>query len=120
MASSQSSLAVPKIRASYDKLAHFFVFGLLATSVIRIPFFHKKTWRGILLTILFVSLYGIIDEFRQMFTEGRSVERNDWVADTCGAIVASVLYLKWPGYRQILEMRLFSSKPRPGITEHKG
>ena len=55
-----------------------------------------------------------------MFTEGRSVEFNDWIADTCGAFVASILYLKWRRYRQILEMRLFGSKDHLGPIEPKG
>jgi VanZ family protein len=107
-ASSHSSLATPVTGFSYDKLTHFLVFGLLATSVLRIPYFLNKRWRGILLTILIVSSYGVIDEFRQMFTDGRSVEFKDWVADTSGAILASILYLKWNWYRQILEKHFLS------------
>ncbi|MGK0464343.1 MAG: VanZ family protein [Lentimonas sp.] len=109
-ASSHSSLATPVTGFSYDKLTHFLVFGLLATSVLRIPYFLNKRWRGILLTILIVSSYGVIDEFRQMFTDGRSVEFKDWVADTSGAILASILYLKWNWYRQILEKHFLSKR----------
>ena len=108
--SSQSSLATPDPGFSYDKLAHFLVFGLLATSILRIPYFLGKHWRGILLTILIVSSYGVMDEFRQMFTDGRSVEFKDWVADTGGAILASILYLKWNWYRQILEKHFLSKR----------
>ena len=52
-----------------------------------------------------------------MFTESRSVEFNDWVADTCGAFLASVLYLKLNWYRQILEMRFFVSKESSETAE---
>lgn len=62
------------------------------------------------MTILIVSSYGVIDEFRQMFTIGRSVEFEDWLADTSGAILASVLYLKWKWYHQILEKSFLSKK----------
>ncbi len=102
-ASSQSSLATPNTGFSYDKLAHFLIFGLLATSIVRIPYFLNKGWQGVLLTVLIVSLYGVIDEFRQMFTVGRYVEFKDWIADTSGAILASTLYLKWNWYRHVLE-----------------
>ena len=110
VASSQSSLAAPSIGCSYDKLAHFLVFGLLATSIIRIPFFFEKRWHGVFLTVLLVSFFGGLDEFRQFFTEGRSVEFNDWIADTCGALLASTLYLKWGLYRQILETGILITK----------
>ena len=109
-ASSQSSLVAPKIGFSYDKIAHFLIFGLLATSIFRIPYFFSKAWKGALLTILIVSAYGVLHAFRQLFTEGRSVEFNDWVADTCGAILASILYLKWRWYRQSLETRPFDKR----------
>ena len=105
-ASSQSSIAIPKTAFSHDKVIHFLVFGLLATSVIRIPQLLEKRWKGVFLTILIVSFYGMTDEFRQMFTAGRSVEFNDWVADTSSAIVASILYFKWNWYRSVLEKRL--------------
>ena len=105
-ASSQSSLATPNTGFSYDKLAHFLIFGLLATSIVRISYFFNKGWQGFLLTVLIVSLYGVIDELRQMFTVGRYVEFKDWVADTSGAILASILYLKWNWYRHVLEKNL--------------
>ena len=108
-ASSQSSLAIPKTGFSYDKITHFLIFGLLATSLMRIPYFLKKGWKGVLLAILIASFYGIIDEFRQMFTAGRSVEFKDWVADTSGAVLASILYLKWDWYRSVLEKRSFGN-----------
>lgn len=102
-ASSQSALAAPDVGVSYDKLAHLLVFGLLATAVLRIPYVINKGWRGVLFTILIVSGYAILDEFRQSLTPGRAVELNDWIADTLGAILASILYLKLQRYRQFWE-----------------
>jgi len=106
-ASSQSRLATPELGFDFsiDKLAHFSVFGLLATSILRIPRFYQKGWRGALAAAALVSLYGIADEFRQSFTPGRSVELADWICDTAGALLAVTLYLKWPRYRGILEGR---------------
>ena len=109
-ASGQSSLATPNTGFSYDKITHFLVFGLLATSIVRIPYFLNKHWKGALQTILIVSLYGAMDEFRQMFTIGRYVEFKDWIADTSGAILASALYLKWNRYRHALEKNFLSKK----------
>lgn len=109
--SSNPSPALPNPGFSYDKIAHFLVFGLLATSVLRIPYFYQRGWKGVLATVVIVSSYGVIDELRQMFTEGRSVDFKDWVADTSGAICASVLYFKWHWYRLTLE-KCFSKKQR--------
>ena len=104
--SSQSEIAAPDWGFSYDKMVHFLVFGLLSTAVMRIPYIFKQNWKGLLLTLLTVSSYGVIDEFRQMFTAGRSVDFYDWVADTSGALLASILYLKCNWYRRLLETKL--------------
>ncbi len=110
LASGTSNLAAPNVGFSYDKLAHFLVFGLVATSVIRIPFFIKHKWQGTIKVICLISLYGVLDEFRQSFTAGRSVEVDDWIADTLGALLASVLYLKWHWYRRLLELHCFGKR----------
>ncbi len=103
MASSTTHLAVPSFDFSYDKLAHLLVFGLLATAVLRIPRIFNKGWRGVCITIALLSLYGALDEYRQSFTVGRAVELDDWIADTLGAIIASIVYYKWHCYRRLLE-----------------
>ena len=104
-ASSTSHLAAPDLSCALatDKLAHFLVFGLLATAVLRIPSCFKLGWRGALTAACIVSGCGILDEFRQAMTPGRVVEFNDWVADTLGALVAVCVYRAWPRYRKLLE-----------------
>lgn len=89
----------------FDKLAHFCVFGLLATLIIRlVPEKLRWPW-GATGVVLLVSLFGLSDEFHQSFTPGRSVEFADWVADTLGALVAVWLYCRWGAYRRLLEYR---------------
>ncbi len=102
-ASGQSEIASPGFTFSVDKLAHFGVFGALATSVIRLPRFREAGWKGVFVVLLLVSLWGGLDEFRQSFTPGRSVEVHDWLADTLGAMTAVLLYQAWPAYRRLLE-----------------
>lgn len=111
-ASSSSRLATPDLSftMSPDKLAHFLVFGLLATSVLRIPFFFKLRWRGALAAACIVSTCGMLDEFRQSMTPGRAVELNDWIADTSGAIVAVLAYRYWALYRRVLEFPVLFNK----------
>lgn len=104
LASGTKNLAAPNLgfNFSYDKIAHLLVFGLLATAILRIPYFFKQGWKGALVAIAVVSLYGALDEYHQSFT-GRSVEFDDWIADTLGATLASILYLKWSWYRRLWE-----------------
>lgn len=105
LASGTKDLAAPDFGFdfSYDKLAHLLVFGLLATAVLRIPSIFNKGWRGVCITITLISLFGALDEYRQSFSPDRFVELDDWIADSLGAIIASVVYYKWHWYRRILE-----------------
>jgi len=119
-ASSESNLASPKLGFSYDKIAHLLVFGLLATTILRIPDVFKLGWRGVYSVILVVAVCGLLDECRQLFTPGRSVELNDWLADSCGAILASILYFKWHWYRHLLEYPCFVRKRSTAPTQTPG
>lgn len=101
VASGRGQVAAPNI-VNFDKAAHFFVYGLLATLVARNGFVPGRAW----VPIVVVSLFGLTDEWHQSFTPGRSVELVDWVADTLGAIVAVTAYAGWPLYRATLERTL--------------
>jgi len=102
--SGQSEVATPSgFDFSIDKLAHFVVFGALATSLVRLPEFQKHGRRGAWAAILLVSVYGALDEWRQSFTPGRFMEFDDWIADTLGALTAVALYTRWPAWRRLLE-----------------
>jgi VanZ family protein len=106
-ASGRSHIAAPDFGFSLDKIAHFAVFGALATSIIRLRHFYESGWRGALKVWILVAIYGALDEYRQSFTPGRSVEFDDWLADILGSAVAVTLYLAWPWYHSLLE-----SKPK--------
>jgi len=105
LASGQTRLAAPDLGFNFskDKIAHFLVFGLLATSVLRNRVFLRRGWRGAFAAALIVSACGLLDEFRQSMTPGRLVELGDWIADTLGAFAAVSVYLKWAAYRNLLE-----------------
>ncbi|MGJ8637834.1 MAG: VanZ family protein [Opitutaceae bacterium] len=112
--SGTSRLATPDIgfSISKDKLAHFLVFGLIATSILRTSAFSKMKLPQIIFAAVITSAYGGFDEFRQSFTPNRSVEFDDWIADTAGAIVAVIVYSKWKFYRDILEWKREKTKGR--------
>ena len=104
-ASGTRRLATPDVGLSFspDKLAHFLVFGLLATALARTPACRRKG--GAVLAAAATALFGGFDELRQSLTPGRMVELADWLADTAGAILAVAVYTRWAGYRRLLEWR---------------
>lgn len=116
--SGTGDLATPSVPFRYDKIAHFFVFGLIATALFRAlrPTGWLKSFPArAVLTVAVVSALGGLDELRQLHTEGRFAEWGDWIADTLGAIVAVAAYRWLPLYRQILETRpheLFAKRHR--------
>ena len=105
-ASSHSHVAAPGI-TDFDKIAHFSVYGLLATLLVRLGRRPRAVWLALLAT----SLYGASDEWHQSFVPGRSCEFGDWLADTLGGALALTLYRFWPWYRMRLETSLWE-KPR--------
>ena len=110
VASSRSVVAGPAIN-NFDKVAHFSVYGLMGTLVLRA--LGGKHWGW---AVASVSLFGVSDEIHQYFTPGRSMEFADWVADTLGATVAVTLYTKWAWYRAKLENPLRVRAPIDGST----
>lgn len=105
-ASGHGQVAAPGI-VDFDKAAHFSVFGLLATLVLR-PLRGHRVW----LAVAVVSLFGASDELHQSLTPGRSMEFADLVADTSGAVTAVIAYTFWPLYRRVLETPLWKRKPK--------
>lgn len=87
-----SSIAIPR---HVDKLIHFVAFGFLclmtcwSLSFARIG---NKNIYKLVLAIGITSLYGMSDEFHQLFTPHRSVDVFDWLADTAGAVAAGFLW----------------------------
>ena len=117
--SGSQHLATPDFgfQFSEDKIAHFLIFGLVATSILRTPKFKDLSLRSLLIAALITSAYGAFDEFRQSLTPGRSVEFADWLADTSGAFAAVTVYAKWHWYRHLLEWRM-SIKRRGPPEDH--
>ena len=105
LASGRSQVAAPDV-PNIDKIAHFFVYGLLGTLVARVSVVARLRPLGMYSAVVICSLYGFSDEFHQSFTPGRSVEFLDWLSDTCGAALAVFVYARWRLYRTFLECSL--------------
>jgi VanZ family protein len=99
-----------------DKVAHVAIFGALATSLVRCRWFRKRKFVGAISAIAMTSVLGLGDEFRQGWGGARIFDRYDWVADTCGALLAVSLYVNWSAYRRGLEMPLRRRKRRVAVN----
>ena len=120
----ESVEAVPSVGPAWlslDKVAHFAVFGLLATTLARLEEASRWPRLGALWAIVLAAVYGFGDELLQGFIPERSMEFADWVADTLGALVAVVVYLRWTWYRRLLEAPLRRRRqPRVEISPDSG
>lgn len=112
VASHRPRLASPGGIPHLDKIVHFHVYGLLATLTCRLG----AGWRAAGWALLAASLFGVSDEWHQSFVPGRSVEFEDWLADTLGAALAVALYAGWPAYRRVLEWRFGQRRIENGPT----
>ena len=97
--SSKPSSYFPKVELpEADKIVHialfatgaFFASGAMLVSFSELPL--KVTFG---LTVALISVFGMLDEFHQLFTPGRSGgDVGDWIADTFGAF-CGVLLMGW-------------------------
>lgn len=86
-----------------DKFSHFFAY-LVLSALMFLAFSFQEKYKILknypaAMSALIASVYGIFDEFHQMFIPGRSAELLDLVADILGAIAGVILtrqvYLKF-------------------------
>lgn len=78
-----------------DKIAHFGFFfggGGLFCAWLSHQFENCKRLQSIVITTLIGSLVGVIDEYHQTFTPGRSGnDLGDWTADTLGSLTGAIV-----------------------------
>jgi VanZ family protein len=104
IASSIPTYSMPALSIfEMDKVIHLAVYFVLAACVFtacshaEAPITLQR--HAIAATILFVAVYGALDEFHQYFVPGRAVEFFDWVADVSGALSFTILLLVWKRLR---------------------
>src|SRR3954469_15338561 len=92
---SSESEPLPQVTAHvWDKALHLIEYSGLALLIARA--FAGEGASGIsaiLLTVVFVSVYGATDEFHQAYVPLRNADVADWLVDTGAALLGSVVYL---------------------------
>lgn len=86
--------------AQIDKLYHFVAFGILGALGCQVgsrvtPHLYWKIWWG----GMTASLFGISDEWHQLFVPGRSSGVDDIIADMCGAWAGAMIWGLWLSIR---------------------
>lgn len=94
------------IIARWDKVVHFFVFGVMALLIARLRFVQEKMPLGAMSAIVIVAAFGITDELHQAWTPGRFCSLDDWLADVLGAVTFVTAYVHWTGCRRWIEHRV--------------
>ena len=78
-----------------DKIEHFGAYGLLSVFLYLDLFFQNRfevlKKFPAAFTIIFASLYGLIDELHQLLVPGRSCEFFDWLADFSGSLIGVLI-----------------------------
>lgn len=77
-----------------DKSGHSIGYAMLSALILRALAGGRLsgvTWRRCLAAIILATLYGVTDEFHQLFVPGRSADPYDVLADFVGASIGSTL-----------------------------
>jgi len=83
---------------------HFIAYFILSFTVYYALGPKWMNWRGKLLSILLCSLYGVTDEFHQMFVPGRAPDLMDIRNDAIGATIAMLIASIKPVHRMLIRL----------------
>jgi VanZ family protein len=91
-----SSIPSEVVRTSgaipFDKVAHFFVYGVLGALLAGAIARRRIGWGAVIVLALAIgALYGASDEFHQRFVAGRDPSIDDWIADCAGTLAGAVV-----------------------------
>ncbi len=105
--SSLSRLPSPPGELSYYHVhvAAYAVLGALVARALSTGMLRNVTWRVVCLAIAISSLYGVTDEYHQLFVPGRTFEWWDIVADTIGSVLGAGSLGGWSIIRARSEAR---------------
>ena len=78
---------LPPAPVRLDWVAHFSLYGMLGVLLARVGVLESWSRRRLALTVVMISLFGVLDELHQLFIPGRSCEVGDWAMDTLGSAI---------------------------------
>lgn len=82
------------IELCFRKLAHMFIYFVLAISVMLFLYtFNMNMYLRMLFSLLFCFIYALSDEFHQLFVDGRGASLFDAFIDTSGAVLGIIAAL---------------------------
>lgn len=91
--SSQSQPLPELTEHVWDKALHAIEYAGLGLLVVRALRGERLPWgAAIVVTIAIVSAYGASDEWHQSFVPMRDADVRDWMVDTLGAAIGSMVY----------------------------
>ena len=103
--SSLSTLPSPPGELSYYEV-HIAAYAGLATITVRALArgrLRNVTLRAVCGAILISSLYGVTDEYHQLFVPGRSFEGLDMIADAIGSVAGASAAGAWSRIRRLVD-----------------
>lgn len=105
-----------KVFRHQDKLVHFIEYGVLGLLLVRAAYQSTvRRRRNYWLCLLVAVLYGMSDEFHQIFVPHRTADVWDLAADTAGAFVFAWTWLALKGQSLFSRERAaVESKPAAG------
>jgi VanZ family protein len=101
--SSVPGTSLPTVSAPHaDKLAHALVYVVLGAFCFRGV---RRTSaltgaRAVIMATCIAALYGVTDEFHQVFTPNRTPDWHDVAADACGGLVGALAASAWRARRE--------------------
>lgn len=84
---------IPRELASKDKIAHFMLYGGFGFFLARAVRQESSFWASILITAIIATAAAGVDEWHQRFIPGRTMDLDDWRADSLGAVAGAMLAL---------------------------
>lgn len=93
--SAQPNLELPLGGLISDKVYHageYVFLGFLFCRALYGTYGYWPKGKVLLVVFLFCSLYGVSDEFHQIFVPGRQADAGDWLFDTLGGFLGGWVY----------------------------
>jgi VanZ family protein len=86
--------SLPPFPIRIDWVAHFSMYAVLGALLARVGVLENWSRRRLVLTVIMISLFGVLDELHQLFIPGRSAEVGDWAMDTLGSSIGFTV-VRW-------------------------